>query len=182
MSLTRIEYGSLASSETLNNNFNYLDNRISNQVQTSTSNMATVNSNIASINASVSALSDSIASSISPITATLSDSGLYITRYVNGNSWYTEYFSDSAKTNRVWLEQGFITPSRSWSANERVAYNLLQPFSNANYTVLATSTNIVLTGYFSSGNVAIENVSSTQIWIGNDSAGTFAVRVFACGQ
>ena len=26
------------------------------------------------------------------------------------------------------------------------------------------------------------DVSSTQIWIGNDSAGTFAVRVFACGE
>jgi len=178
MALTTISYGSLASSETLNNNFNYLDDRISGLSDSIVSNAATTNSNIASINASVSSISDNL----TPLASAFTSGGLYITRYVNDTSWYTAYFSDSAKTNRIWLEQGFMTPSKSWSANESVAYNFLQPFKNTNYTVLATSTNMALSGNVSIGNVAIENLSTTQVWIGNDGAGTFAVRVFACGQ
>ena len=50
MALTRIEYGALASSETMNNNFDYLDNRISTVVGNMTTNNASIYSNIASIN------------------------------------------------------------------------------------------------------------------------------------
>ena len=50
MALTRIEYGALASSETMNNNFDYLDNRISTVVENITTDNASIYSNIASIN------------------------------------------------------------------------------------------------------------------------------------
>ena len=182
MSLTNLEYGSLASSETLNNNFNYLDNRITTLSNSTVSGMATVNSNIASINASLSSLNDSVDDIITKYNTACTSGGLYITRYVNETSWYTAYFSDYAKTDRVWLEQGFMTPLKSWNNNESTVYNLLQPFSDTNYTVIATSTNMSLSGNISSGNVAVEDVSTTQVTIGNDGAGTFAVRVFACGK
>ena len=40
MALTEIEYGSLASSEIMNNNFQYLDNRISSVSETVSTNQA----------------------------------------------------------------------------------------------------------------------------------------------
>lgn len=53
MSLTTIEYGALASSQVMNNNFEYLDNRITSVNNTVTSNNSSVLSNIASINTSI---------------------------------------------------------------------------------------------------------------------------------
>ena len=58
MALTEIEYGSLASSEIMNNNFQYLDNRISNVSETVSTNQAGVNSNIASINSTLTSMSE----------------------------------------------------------------------------------------------------------------------------
>ena len=46
MALTEIEYGSLASSEVMNNNFEYLDNKISDVSENLASNVATINANI----------------------------------------------------------------------------------------------------------------------------------------
>lgn len=50
MSLTHIEYGSLASSEVLNDNFEYLDNRITDAVESSISGTTSLLSNIANVN------------------------------------------------------------------------------------------------------------------------------------
>lgn len=50
MALINIEYGALASSEVMNNNFEYLDNRISSAVEGNASTTAAIYSNIASIN------------------------------------------------------------------------------------------------------------------------------------
>lgn len=64
MALTNIEYGSLASSETMNTNFQYLDNRISTVVENNISTSASINSNIASLSSSLSLLSSNINTSI----------------------------------------------------------------------------------------------------------------------
>ena len=135
MALTNIEYGSLASSDVMNQNFTYLDNRISSLSSDLTSNVATINSNIATVNSNISSMSDSYDESFQSVNTTLnntisafSDSGLYITTYVNGNSWYREYFSDSDKTTRVWLEQGGV----SWNPT------FLKAFTNSNYTLIVT--------------------------------------------
>ena len=58
MALTKIEYGSLASSETMNNNFEYLDNRISTVVENVTTDNASIYSNIASINSLITQTAD----------------------------------------------------------------------------------------------------------------------------
>lgn len=50
MALTRIEYGALASSQVMNNNFEYLDNRISSVSEVVGSNNSAVYSSIASLN------------------------------------------------------------------------------------------------------------------------------------
>ena len=51
MALTKIEYGALASSSVMNNNFEYLDNRISSLSENLSSSNSGIYSNIASINA-----------------------------------------------------------------------------------------------------------------------------------
>lgn len=67
MALTRIEYGALASSETVNNNFDYLNNQIGDLSDRLTSNIAGVLSNIASINSAISALQEDFEARISAL-------------------------------------------------------------------------------------------------------------------
>lgn len=137
MALTRIEYGSLASSETMNNNFDYLDNKISEVSERITTSSASIYSSIASLNTQISnqiegveeSLQEMVESQAASAEANFSTNGLYITTYVNGTSWYREYFSDAEKTTRVWLEQGGVSGNRT-------TVNLLKSYSNTNYTIL----------------------------------------------
>ena len=185
MALTRIEYGSLASSAVMNNNFDYLDDRISGVAASLASNTATINSNIATLNLSITNSNEELQTSLTTLqnnfSTVLSDCGLYITTYINGTSWYREYFSDAEKTTRVWLEQGFTTTDEVWSNNDQKTYNLIKPFSNTNYTVIATSTLMYIANGVSSGSIAVENLQTDKITIGNSATNTFAVRVYACG-
>ena len=64
MALENIEYGSLASSEMMNNNFEYLDNRISNLADTQTSNTSSIYSAIAGINSVMSQQNESFTISL----------------------------------------------------------------------------------------------------------------------
>ena len=64
MSLTNIEYGSLASSEVMNNNFEYLDNRITSVAGDLTSASSSIYSNIASLSTTLSGQSEEIASDL----------------------------------------------------------------------------------------------------------------------
>ncbi len=136
MALTEIEYGSLASSEVMNNNFEYLDNKISDVSETLTSTAATINSNIATINSSMATMSEELNQAIEDLDSDLTEAseeafstnGLYITTYTNGTSWYREYFSDKEKTTRVWIEQG----GQTWQ-NNYVSY--IKTMSNTNYSI-----------------------------------------------
>lgn len=185
MALTEIEYGSLASSEVMNNNFEYLDNKISDVSGNLSSNVATINANIATVNSSISTMGDNLNKSIETTfeksKQIIADNALFVTTYRNGTSWCREYFSDAAKTNRVWLEQGFFTPIEGWGDNNCKTYNLVKAFKENNYTVVVSSTCGFIMNGVSSGNVNVEWTSTTQIGIGNDAGNTFGVRVYACG-
>ena len=67
MSLTHIEYGSLASSSVMNNNFEYLDNRVTTVANNLTSTASSINSNIASLNSSFSETVQEISSDLSDV-------------------------------------------------------------------------------------------------------------------
>lgn len=67
MSITNIEYGSLASSETLNNNFSYLDEKITDTSININTSISSILTNIATLNSRISALSNSLDSQISTI-------------------------------------------------------------------------------------------------------------------
>lgn len=60
MSLINIEYGSLASSDILNKNYTYLDEKIINSVNTLNTSISSLLSNIATINVKLNDLSDEI--------------------------------------------------------------------------------------------------------------------------
>lgn len=60
MSLINIEYGALASSETLNKNYTYLNEKITNSVDSLNTSISSLLSNIASINVKLNDLSDEI--------------------------------------------------------------------------------------------------------------------------
>ncbi len=139
MALIEIEYGSLASSETMNSNFTYLENLISGLNETIISNNAGINSNIASINNSISTMQEKIETDIKntgdKIMEQFSSNGMFVTTYINGSSWYREYFSDQDKKNRVWLEQGGY--SNAFEGDSRYGnVSFLKAFSNTNYTAV----------------------------------------------
>lgn len=60
MTLINIDYGSLANSETMNKNFSYLDNKISETADSINTTIASILSNIATINSRMSDLSENI--------------------------------------------------------------------------------------------------------------------------
>ena len=136
MALTEIEYGSLASSEVMNNNFEYLDNKISDVSETLTSTVATINSNIATINSSMATMSEELNQAIEDLDSDLTEAsetamstnGLYVTTYRNGTSWYREYFSNKEKTTRVWIEQGGQVYQNSY-------VSFIKPMSNTDYSI-----------------------------------------------
>lgn len=113
----------------LNDNFDYLNNKIS----TSATNLnAYVQSQIASaqsnIENEIEAAQTELQGNIDTLSGVLTSSGLYVTTYINGTSWYREYFSDSAKTTRVWLEQGGLI--YIGSENGTVSANFLRNYTN----------------------------------------------------
>ena len=144
MALTEIEYGSLASSNVMNNNFEYLDNKITDVSESLSSNVATINSNLATTNASISTLGENGNKSVEDLNTNLTEAtnnlvgenGLFITFYQNDSSWYREYFSDKEKTTRVWIEQGGVLTGGG-DYNRQVVF--LKPFQNANYVILKNS-------------------------------------------
>lgn len=60
MALINIEYGSLASSETMNSNFQYLDDKISEVSSSFTISISSVSSNIATVNANLTDLAETL--------------------------------------------------------------------------------------------------------------------------
>ena len=144
MALTEIEYGSLASSNVMNNNFEYLDNKITDVSESLSSNVATINSNLATTNASISTLGENVNKSVEDLNTNLTEAtnnlvgenGLFITFYQNVSSWYRVYFSDKEKTKRVWIEHGGVLTGAG-DYNRQVVF--LKPFQNANYVILKNS-------------------------------------------
>lgn len=182
MALIEIEYGSLASSDTMNKNFEYLDNQIADVADSMTSQLAGVYSNIASVEATLTntkeQLEESINDTADGITSIITESGLYVVTYINGTSWYREYFSDSEKKNRVWLEQGGRAASIPQDGTKTISF--LKNFSNTNYYV--SYENGFGTSGLSRGMGSVTNltVSSFDVVNGNDATITAIWR--ACGK
>ncbi len=176
MALTTIKYGELASSEIMNNNFKYLDDKISNLNETVTSNKAGMNSNIASINSTITTINENMTQNVKNLEESInktksffSESGLFVTTYINGVSWYKEYFSDSEKKTRVWLEQGGVLNSRGSTA-------FLKKFTTTNYTLLL-GTHCT---YYEGGGISGKSTSGFSHH--NGKGWSYDVEWYACGN
>lgn len=176
MALTTIKYGELASSEIMNNNFKYLDDKISNLNETVTSNKAGMNSNIASINSTITTINENMTQNVKNLEESInktksffSESGLFVTTYINGVSWYKEYFSDSEKKTRVWLEQGGVLNSRS-------STTFLKKFTTTNYTLLL-GTHCT---YYEGGGISGKSTSGFSHH--NGKGWSYDVEWYACGN
>ena len=69
------------------------------------------------------------------------DSGLYITQTNNETEWSRAYYSDAAKTNLVWLEQGgYKEYTTALAANGNTTVNITLPiqYNNGYYTRMIT--------------------------------------------
>lgn len=130
MTLTNIGYGTLASSETLNNNFSYLDDRISSTSETIMTSISSILSNIATINSRLTEISENSADLVSAL-----------------NTKVEDY---RAKT-KLLVNKATLIPN--W--DEAVAINL----SSSDYTVPANGYIFALPVVDTSGNITVNNVS-----------------------
>ncbi len=73
MALIDIEYGSLASSETMNKNFTYLDEKIAESNESIMTSISSILSNIATINSRLNDISENIEDSVDHLNTTLND-------------------------------------------------------------------------------------------------------------
>lgn len=146
MALTNIEYGSVATSKVLNDNFNYLEDKIEDYSK----NIATNNASLtALINSQSSTITNNLNNSIAEMTeqingineelsstsTKLKDSIVITEAKRDGLNWYRIY-SDG------WCEQGGYY-GRGVAYNEVVAgglstMKLLKSFKDTNYTVMLT--------------------------------------------
>jgi hypothetical protein len=92
-----------------------------------------------SISGSGNTLSQTVSDINSSITSNMSDNGLYITTWIKpitADGWYREYFSDSSKSNRVWIEQGGFYHSDAVTNKNNINNYVLtfhKPFLNEDY-------------------------------------------------
>lgn len=73
MALIDIEYGSLASSETMNKNFIYLDNKIAESSDTIMTSISSIFSNIATLNSRINDVTESLENSVEGLKATIEE-------------------------------------------------------------------------------------------------------------
>lgn len=122
MTLTNIEYGSLASSEVLNDNFSYLNDKIEDEIATLNTNISSILSNIATINSRIGDLSDEFETDIELLDAKLEDYKTKIMSAINGASMAPNWLRASEIndiTNYEVSDNGFllINPSSNSSGN-----------------------------------------------------------------
>ena len=174
MALTNIEYGSMASSEVVNNNFQYLDDKISSVSQSLSANTATITSSISSLSAIVASNKAEAEESISEIKNNITsiesdlkscEARIYVKEsYKSGHNWYRLY-SDS------WIEQGgYVAFSAS---NESKNVTLLKEMSDTSASVYVSNVFARTDGNWDigiSGGMFV-NTSTIKISVGRDAAG-----------
>ena len=125
----------LITSETTNGNNLYLEGLVSSSAEgTKTYTDQQIAIAKGDLEGQLTTAQTNLQNSINALNSVLANSGLFITQYATGQAWYREYFSDSAKTNRVWCEQGGV---RTYSAAQYQTIGTVFPlaYSSAPYVV-----------------------------------------------
>ena len=93
MSLINIEYGSLASSDTMNKNFMYLENKIAENTESLMTSISSILSNIATINSRINDITEDMTDSDSSLEAKLEDYKTKTKALVNNVSMVPDWTS-----------------------------------------------------------------------------------------
>ena len=125
MPLTNIEYGSLASSEVMNDNFEYLDDRVTTVANNLTSTASTINSNIASMNSTFTLQNENIMSDIEDLNTDLSS----LIADFNAYDITPDY------THAVTVKNSSGSGSHNINWNGWVAFDLYCNQNSANYQI-----------------------------------------------
>ena len=133
MTLTTIQYGSVASSEVINGNFTYLDGRITSSNESTSTSLSSIQSNIATINSRITQLSESVTSSLATLSATVETYRTKVKLLVKNSSMVPNWnsctsISFTSGTNYTASSNGFVLviPSASTSGNITVnTYNTI---------------------------------------------------------
>ena len=171
MALTRIEYGTVASSEVVNDNFQYLEEQIDSVAQTLSANVTTINNGLSQLSATVASNKSLAEKAVSELNAEVEekldklDARIHIVEgYRLGKNWYRLY-SDG------WIEQGgYVALS---GTNAAVTVSLLKNMADSNYSVIVSGIKATTSSNQDGGAVAAVPISSSQIKItaGRDAAG-----------
>lgn len=174
MALIHIEYGSVASSELMNNNLQYLDDKIESVSQSLSANTTTLSSNISSLAAKVSDNKSQLETSISNLDSELAGVSsvanncaqrIYIKEtYKNGQNWYRLY-SDK------WIEQGGFVGLTG--TNAKATVTLMKPMADWNASVYVSCLSARTSGEWDIGitGAYFETLSTIRISTGRDAAG-----------
>lgn len=122
MALTNLEYGSLASSEILNKNFLYLDDKIAETTTDLNTSISSILSNIATINTRILELSNTLSDSMSEFTTNLNNLKTKTQDAINASTLVPEWSSCISLTsleNYSAPSNGYvmINPTNSTSGN-----------------------------------------------------------------
>lgn len=93
------------------------------------------------------------------------ESGLYITRTIDDTEWSCAYYSDSAKTDIVWLEQGgYKTYTSSIDADASVSVSITLPtqYKNGYYTRMVS---VAASGFIASTGESSSSDSGTTLTV-----------------
>lgn len=178
MALTNIEYGSVASSEVVKNNFQYLDDKISSVSQSLSTNVTTLSGSISSLssvvdsnkeetetaNEELQASIDDVNESIDTINTTL-NAAIYIKEtYNSGKDWYRLYTDG-------WCEQGGYINVGGTNASKEVT--LFKELASTDACIYVTATNAYVNGNWDIGVVAgnITSTTTIQLKVGRDGSG-----------
>ena len=132
MPLIDIEYGSLASSDTMNKNFMYLDNKISDTSDSISTSISSILSNIATLNARLNDMSESTADSINALNSTIEDYKNKTKLLVNKASMVPNWENCAAVT--VTADTTYTVPSNG--------YLLVLPNSTAKGSLIINNTTV----------------------------------------
>ncbi len=141
MALLNIEYGSIASSVTLNNNFSYLDDKIDTSNTQINSSISSILSNITTINSAITELSESVTSSLSSLSSTIS-----------------EY---KTKTKLLVKNSGMVP---NWSSCRSISFT-----SGTDYTATLNGYVLILPAASASGNLTV-NGKTVVLKVGENEA------------
>lgn len=129
MALINIEYGSIASSETMNTNFSYLDEKINTSNTQINTSISSILSNIATINSRLTEISENVTSSVASLQSTIAD---YKT-----------------KTKLLVLNSGMVP---NWTACRSISFT-----SGTDFTATSNGYILFLPEAAGSGNLTINN-------------------------